>query len=61
MVKYAHINSKLDEKTTAIKEKARSKYDGQNGKSANTFGGDLLQIPSRAIPAWRQGLWYYSK
>ncbi len=56
MVKYAHINSKLDEKTTAIKEKARSKYDGQNGKSANTFGGDLLQIPSRAIPAWRQGL-----
>lgn len=56
MIKYAYINSKVDEKTTAIKEKQRSKFDGKEKKDANTFGGQLLMTGVRATPSWRQGL-----
>lgn len=56
MIKYAHVNSKLEEKTTTVKEKERSKFDGKAKKDANTFGGQLLLTGMRAIPQWRQGL-----
>lgn len=56
MIKYAHVGSKLEEKTTAIKEKEREKWDGKEKKEANTFGGQLLMTGVRAVPSWRQGL-----
>ena len=56
LIKYAHVNSKLEEKTTAIKEKKRQKFDGKDKKEANTFGGQLLMTGIRAVPSWRQGL-----
>ena len=55
MLKYAYVNSKVDEKTTAMKEKEREKFDGKEKKDANTFGGQLL-MSGRAVPSWRQGL-----
>ena len=56
MIKYAHVGSKLEDETTAIKEKKRSKFDGKEKKEANTFGGQLLMTGIRAVPSWRQGL-----
>jgi hypothetical protein len=55
-VKYSHVNSKVEEKTTAVKEKQREKFDGKEKKDANTFGGNLLMTGVRAMPSWRQGL-----
>lgn len=56
LIKYSHVNSKLEEKTTAMKEKERGKYDGTNPKEANTFGGIIGTGVGRAVPSWRQGL-----
>jgi hypothetical protein len=56
MVKYSYVSSKVDEKTTAVKEKQRDKFDGKNKKDANTFGGNLLHQGIRATPTWMQGL-----
>jgi hypothetical protein len=56
IVKYAHVNSKVEEKTRAVKEKEREKFDGKEKKEANTFGGQLLMVGMRAVPEWRQGL-----
>lgn len=56
MVKYSYVNSKLEEKTTSIKEKEREKFDGKNKKDACTFGGNLLHHGIRATPAWMKGL-----
>jgi len=50
MIKYAHVSNKLEEKTIAIKEKAREKFDGKEKKDANTFGGQLFVGGMRAIP-----------
>ena len=33
-----------------MERKARGKFDGQDGKDANTFGGQVTFQPSRAIP-----------
>lgn len=38
---YAHVSSKLDQPTAAVKNAQRDKYDGK-GKDALTFGGDVL-------------------
>ena len=56
MIKYSYVNSKLEEKTTSIREKQRDKFDGKDRKDANTFGGNLLGIGVRATPQWMQGL-----
>ncbi len=56
IIKFAYVNSKLEEKTTAVKEKEREKFDGKHKKDANTFGGQLLMTGVRAVPEWRQGL-----
>jgi hypothetical protein len=31
-VKYAHVSSKVEEKTRAVKEKEREKFDGKDKK-----------------------------
>ena len=54
MLKYAYLNNKLDEKTTAMKEKQRDKFDGKEKKDANTFGGQLIPTGIRAVPGWMQ-------
>jgi hypothetical protein len=51
-VKYSHVGARLDQKTTAIKEKEREKFDGKDKKEANTFGGQLLMTGVRATPSW---------
>mmetsp|Transcript_31961 Transcript_31961/g.36347 ORF Transcript_31961/g.36347 Transcript_31961/m.36347 type:complete len:595 (+) Transcript_31961:106-1890(+) len=54
---YKFVGSRLEEKTTALKVKERTKHDptvdGQ--RIANTFGGQILHA-GRAIPSWRQGI-----
>ena len=55
-MEFNHVRSKLDEKTTAMKEKQRTKFDGNNPKDAETFGGNLGVMHGRAVPSWRQGL-----
>ena len=52
------VESKLNTKTAAIKEKKRDKFDPtkDRGRDAMTMGGNLLGVASRAMPFWRQGL-----
>lgn len=51
-IKYSHVDGRLTQKTTAMKEKEREKFDGKEKKEANTFGGQLLMTGVRATPSW---------
>lgn len=58
-VKFGYVESKLNEETKAIIAKKTEKFDPKKGdqpKIADTFGGMIGKGPSRAIPAWRQGV-----
>ncbi len=50
------VESKLNEKTEAIKEKQRKKHDYKSNKIADTMGGNVLGRIGRAVPQWRRGL-----
>lgn len=55
-VRFAHVGTKIEQKTTAVKEKEREKFDGKERKEGNTFGGQLLMTGVRATPSWMKGL-----
>ncbi|CAD8179496.1 unnamed protein product [Paramecium octaurelia] len=57
-IKFAYVESKLNETTKAAELQKRQKFDPKidNGKYADTFGGNLLGAGRRAIPGWRQNL-----
>lgn len=52
------VESKLNEETKAAKDKKRTKFDGskESKKDAMTMGGNILGLPIRALPMWRQGI-----
>ena len=56
--KFAYVDSKLDDETTAAKTKKRDKFDiaNEKGRAAETFGGHVVRFTGRAIPMWRQGV-----
>ncbi len=42
-MKFAHVENKLNENTTAAELHKRSKYDGNSSKDATTFGGNPVR------------------
>ncbi len=51
---FAHVESKLLQETTTSINYKREKFDGNNGgRVADTFGGNVLGLRSRAVPTWR--------
>ncbi len=55
-IKFAYVEPKLEEETTAIAGKKTQKFDGKNPKYADNFGGQAVRTTGRAIPSWRQGV-----
>ncbi|CAK57204.1 unnamed protein product (macronuclear) [Paramecium tetraurelia] len=57
-IKFAYVESKFNETTKAAEQQKRQKFDPKidQGKYADTFGGNLLGAGRRAIPGWRQNL-----
>ena len=50
---WAHVDSKLNEETFAVKARKEAKREEFR---AQTFGGMLVHRPTRAMPGWRAGL-----
>lgn len=50
---WAHVDSKLNEETFAVKARKEAKKEDVRPQ---TFGGMLVHRPTRAVPGWRAGL-----
>jgi len=52
----AKVESKLEVKTTAMKQKQRAKHDFKSSKDASTMANNVLGKMARAVPEWRKSL-----